>query len=603
MKNLFLLFALLIVFTAKIKAQQWWQKATGYEIFVRSFQDFNADGKGDFNGLHSRLNYLNDGDSATYTDLGIQLVWLMPIQPSPSYHGYDVTQYKAVNPDYGTMDEFKEMLEAAHQRGIKVIIDLVLNHTSTQHPWFVKSAANDSFYRNFYRWENTPLNATGPWGQQVWHSKNNQYYYGVFWSGMPDLNFNYKPVRDSIFDIAKFWIKEIGVDGFRLDAVTYLYEDGNTLKHHPSTLAFWQTFKDSCKSWNPNTYLVAEVWDPQDIIKQYAPKFDQCFEFGVAGGNINAVNTANPFESKTALKYALENYDFANFITNHDQNRIANLYNNNQNKLKAVASLLLTQPGTPWLYYGEEIAMLGAKPDEDIRKPMQWQANNFAGFSTVMPWRTLNSNYPQYNVSTLSADPNSIFNHYRKLIHFRNNHEALHKGNYKSLIGTNNEVFIYQRSTLNQDIIVMVNTSAQIMPSVQFSFSKENGTSGTFNIKDVISDSSFLVSATGSFFSLNLPMQAYQTRILRFEPSTSTNDISETNSILKVYPNPAKNEISIELPNNLKTSNIRLLSLKGEVLQNWENELIQLKLNQAPGLYLLQVNADQNSWNKLILIE
>lgn len=603
MKNLFLLFALLIVFTAKIKAQQWWQKATGYEIFVRSFQDFNADGKGDFNGLHSRLNYLNDGDSATYTDLGIQLVWLMPIQPSPSYHGYDVTQYKAVNPDYGTMDEFKEMLEAAHQRGIKVIIDLVLNHTSTQHPWFVKSAANDSFYRNFYRWENTPLNATGPWGQQVWHSKNNQYYYGVFWSGMPDLNFNYKPVRDSIFDIAKFWIKEIGVDGFRLDAVTYLYEDENTLKHHPSTLAFWQTFKDSCKSWNPNTYLVAEVWDPQDIIKQYAPKFDQCFEFGVAGGNINAVNTANPFESKTALKYALENYDFANFITNHDQNRIANLYNNNQNKLKAVASLLLTQPGTPWLYYGEEIAMLGAKPDEDIRKPMQWQANNFAGFSTVMPWRTLNSNYPQYNVSTLSADPNSIFNHYRKLIHFRNNHEALHKGNYKSLIGTNNEVFIYQRSTLNQDIIVMVNTSAQIMPSVQFSFSKENGTSGTFNIKDVISDSSFLVSATGSFFSLNLPMQAYQTRILRFEPSTSTNDISETNSILKVYPNPAKNEISIELPNNLKTSNIRLLSLKGEVLQNWENELIQLKLNQAPGLYLLQVNADQNSWNKLILIE
>ncbi|MBU3663861.1 MAG: hypothetical protein FGM41_11795, partial [Bacteroidetes bacterium] len=564
MKNLFLLFALLIVFTAKIKAQQWWQKATGYEIFVRSFQDFNADGKGDFNGLHSRLNYLNDGDSATYTDLGIQLVWLMPIQPSPSYHGYDVTQYKAVNPDYGTMDEFKEMLEAAHQRGIKVIIDLVLNHTSTQHPWFVKSAANDSFYRNFYRWENTPLNATGPWGQQVWHSKNNQYYYGVFWSGMPDLNFNYKPVRDSIFDIAKFWIKEIGVDGFRLDAVTYLYEDENTLKHHPSTLAFWQTFKDSCKSWNPNTYLVAEVWDPQDIIKQYAPKFDQCFEFGVAGGNINAVNTANPFESKTALKYALENYDFANFITNHDQNRIANLYNNNQNKLKAVASLLLTQPGTPWLYYGEEIAMLGAKPDEDIRKPMQWQANNFAGFSTVMPWRTLNSNYPQYNVSTLSADPNSIFNHYRKLIHFRNNHEALHKGNYKSLIGTNNEVFIYQRSTLNQDIIVMVNTSAQIMPSVQFSFSKENGTSGTFNIKDVISDSSFLVSATGSFFSLNLPMQAYQTRILRFEPSTSTNDISETNSILKVYPNPAKNEISIELPNNLKTSNIRLLSLKGE---------------------------------------
>jgi glycosidase len=604
MKRLFHFFVLVLVFSQKTEAQQWWQKATGYEIFVRSFQDFNADGKGDFNGLQSRLNYLNDGDSSTYSDLGIQLVWLMPIQPSPSYHGYDVTQYKAVNPEYGSMDEFKEMLAAAHQKGIKVVLDLVLNHTSNQHPWFVKSAANDSFYRNFYRWENKPLNAIGPWGQTVWHSKNNQYYYGVFWSGMPDLNYNYKPVRDSIFDIAKFWIKEIGVDGFRLDAVTYLYEEGNILKHHPNTLAFWQSFKDSCKSWNPNTYLVAEVWDPQDIIKQYASKFDQCFEFGVAGGNINAINSANPFDSKTALKYATENYDFASFITNHDQDRIASLYGNNQDKLKAVASLLLTQPGTPWLYYGEEVAMLGTKPDENIRRPMQWQANNFAGFSTVMPWRPLNSNYPQFNVSTLSTDPNSIFHHYRKLIHFRNQHEAIYKGTYKSLIGTNNEVFIFQRSTNNQDIVVMVNTSALALPSVQFSFSKANNANGTFTLKDVISDSSFSISSTGAFFSVNLPMQPYQTRILRFEPSTSNNEISPEDFQILVFPNPAKEEISIELANNFQPKNILLISMKGEVLQKWEteNNQIQLKLNQAPGIYNLQIISGQNTYHKLLMI-
>lgn len=605
MKRYFLLFAFVLSFITKSEAQTWWQKATGYEIFVRSYQDFNADGKGDFNGLQSRLNYLNDGDSNTYSDLGINLVWLMPIQPSPSYHGYDVTQYKAVNPEYGSMEEFKEMLAAAHQRGIKVIIDLVLNHTSTQHPWFIKSAANDSFYRNFYRWENTPQNTSGPWGQQVWHSKNNQYYYGVFWSGMPDLNYTYQPVRDSVFDMAKFWIKEIGVDGFRLDAVTYLYEEGNILKHHPNTLAFWQTFKDSCKSWNPNIYLVAEVWDPQEVIKQYAPKFDQCFEFGVASGNINAINIANPFDSKTALKYATENYDFANFITNHDQDRIASLYGNNQDKLKAVASLLLTQPGTPWLYYGEEVAMLGTKPDENIRRPMQWEPNNFGGFSTVNPWRPLNSNYPQFNVNTLSTDPNSILNHYRKLIHFRNQHEAIHQGAYKSLIGTINEVSIFQRSTLNQDIIVMVNTSGQTFPSVQFTFSKANNEGGTFTIKDVMSDSNFIISSSGTIFSVNLPLKPYQTRILRFEPSTAINEINTGHFKLEVYPNPAKDDVSIDLKNNFQNKVIRLISIKGEVLTTWETKdaFTNLKLNQMPGLYLLQIIEGQNTWNRLLVIE
>jgi glycosidase len=260
-------------------ASNWWNQSVFYELFVRSFYDSNGNGIGDFNGVTAKLDYLNDGDSTTNTDLGIKGIWLMPINASPSNHGYDVTNYKAVNPAYGTTGEFKNMVSEAHKRGIKVIIDFVINHTSSQHPWFVKSAANDSFYRDFYRWSSTKPTYKGPWGQDVWYSKNSSNYYALFWSEMPDLNYNYQPVKDSIFDAAKYWIDSMKIDGFRLDAAMYLYENGSNLMNQPATYQFWNDFNAYCKSLNPNFMTVGEVWTNTGKVKSYNNTLENCFEF------------------------------------------------------------------------------------------------------------------------------------------------------------------------------------------------------------------------------------------------------------------------------------------------------------------------------------
>ncbi len=247
---------------------KWWNEVVWYEIFVRSFYDSDGDGIGDFNGLTQKLDYLNDGDPSTDTDLGIGGIWLMPIHPSPSYHGYDVTDYRGINTDYGTMEDFKNFLAAAHERGIKVIIDYVMNHTSTEHPWFQASAAGDSHFRDFYRWEDSNPGYTGPWGQQVWHQRNGDYYYGLFWGGMPDLNYENPAVKDSMFAISDFWIEDIGVDGFRQDAVLYIDEDGSTLKNTPETFQFWQDFTTNLKAANPDAFSVGEAWEPTETVLQ-----------------------------------------------------------------------------------------------------------------------------------------------------------------------------------------------------------------------------------------------------------------------------------------------------------------------------------------------
>ncbi|MCB1058058.1 MAG: alpha-amylase, partial [Acidobacteria bacterium] len=197
----------------------WADGAVFYEIFVRSFADSDGDGIGDFKGLTAKLDYLNDGDPATTGDLGIEGIWLMPVFASPSYHGYDTTDYDAVNPEYGTLEDFETFLAEAHRRGIRVIVDLVLNHTSAQHPWFVASASSpDSPKRDWYEWSDTDPGWTRPWGEPgapTWHEKNGAYYYGIFWSGMPDLNFRNPEVREEAKRLARQWLDR-GVDGFRL---------------------------------------------------------------------------------------------------------------------------------------------------------------------------------------------------------------------------------------------------------------------------------------------------------------------------------------------------------------------------------------------------
>lgn len=234
-----------------------------YEVFVRSFADSNGDGIGDFKGLTRKLDYLNDGNPDTDSDLGIGGIWLMPINPSPSYHGYDVTDYRQINPDYGTLDDFREFLNEAHKRGIKVIMDLVVNHTSKEHPWFKEAAADkSSSYRDWYVWAEDSGTATSgssaAGSGNPWHSVRGDHYLGIFWEGMPDLNFDNPKVRKEITATGQFWLKQ-GVDGFRLDAAKHIYEDLQTDKSQATTdknVAWWQEFRSGLKEVKPDAYLV-----------------------------------------------------------------------------------------------------------------------------------------------------------------------------------------------------------------------------------------------------------------------------------------------------------------------------------------------------------
>ena len=204
-------------------------------MFVRSFADSDGDGIGDLRGLTDRLDYLNDGDPATTGDLGVTGIWLMPIAESPSYHGYDVVDYEQIEADYGTAEDFKALMAAAEERGIAVIVDLVLNHTSIDHPWFKDSRTPGSEHDEWYVWSDPAPAVAGPGGRPVWHQDGDRAYYGYFWEGMPDLNVANPAVTAALDEVARFWLEEMGVDGFRLDAARHLIEDGAQLDNTPAT--------------------------------------------------------------------------------------------------------------------------------------------------------------------------------------------------------------------------------------------------------------------------------------------------------------------------------------------------------------------------------
>jgi glycosidase len=600
MKFCLSIFILLLIQFNSFAQNKWWNNTTAYEIFVRSFYDSNGDGRGDFNGITQKMPYLNDGNNSTTDDLGIGLVWLMPINTSPSYHGYDVTDYKKVNPQYGSMNDFKTMLNTAHTAGIKVIIDLVINHTSSQHPWFIKSAANDPFFRNFYRWETSPPTQTGPWGQQVWYPKNGSNYYALFWSEMPDLNYTYQPVKDSIFSIAKYWLKDIGVDGFRLDAVMYLYENGNTLKNTPETITFLKELNDSCEVWKANSLLLGEVWDTPQSVALYTGVLDMCFDFNLAEKNIQSANTGNPYEAKLALNNAqntLDTNQYSSFLTNHDQNRLIDVLGNDLNKNKVAASLYLTQPGVPFLYYGEEVAMKGVKPDEDIRRPMQWSAGSRAGFTTGNPWRPINTNYTTFNVETLKADSNSIWNHYRKLIQLRNRDEVLQLGSVKNVLNTNASVHSYLRSYYNDDILILVNTSSNHLSNVEFTFRTNNGASVPLIYTDVWNDSTIELVSNNGIYSFKQNLKPYQTYIYR-NTLTIGENIEKFKSLI-IYPNPSNtNYVYIDGINVQTNSKVMLMNSIGqEVDVAYEldgNRLNISKLNS--GMYMLFIKTEEGAY-------
>lgn len=448
-----------------IKPASWWQSAVFYEIFVRSFFDSNGDGIGDFKGLTEKIDYLNDGDPGTTDDLGITGIWLMPIFPATSYHGYDVLDYMAVNPEYGTMDEFKAFLEAAHRRGIHVIIDYVINHTSVDHPWF-QSAVKDSNspYRDYYIWSDTFPGYGGPWGETVWHkTARGDYYYGVFWSGMPDLNYRTPAVREEINKITAFWLKDVGVDGFRIDGARHLIEDGQVQANSAETHEYLKEFYQYAKSINPEAMIVGEVWDGSFSASQYVKnqELDMVFGFDLAGGLIKSVHQPDAkllgFWISSEMKQ-YPPYTLGTFLTNHDMNRVSNQLMSDPEKMKNAGMVLLTLGGVPYIYYGEEIGMSGAKPDEQIRTPMQWSSAANAGFSTgTGAWIEVNADYETLNVELESADPTSLLNLYRSLIQLRVKVPALTSGDYRPINTGSSRIYAAVREMEGQSILIVMN--------------------------------------------------------------------------------------------------------------------------------------------------
>jgi alpha-amylase len=440
----------------------WWKTAVFYEIFVRSFSDSNGDGIGDFNGITQKLDYLNDGNPATTDDLGITAIWLMPINPSPSYHGYDVVNYYNVNADYGTMQDFKILLEEAHKRGIKVIIDLVLNHTSSSHPFFVSASASESSpYHDWYVWSATN-------GGDHWHfsgtGPNSMYFYGYFSPQMPDLNYHNPAVTEQMEEVTAFWLENIGVDGFRVDAAKHLIEDGKVLENTQSTHDWFKGFYTFYKGINENAYVVGEVSgsDAKMTGAYDKDQMDMIFNFEIASGFVNSANGGAISGVGSAISFIEKDapdWNFATFLTNHDQNRVMSTLSGNVDKAKVAAALLLTSPGTPFIYYGEEIGMMGGKPDEFIRRPMQWTSDVNSGFTTGKPWEELGDNFQTFNVNVEEADNASLLNWYKSLIHLRNANPILTIGNYIPVKVDNPRIYAALRELDGKTVLVVINLS------------------------------------------------------------------------------------------------------------------------------------------------
>jgi alpha-amylase len=457
--------------------QEWARGAVFYEVFVRSFKDSNGDGKGDLQGLIAKLDYLNDGNPHSFGDLGVDALWLMPVFRSPSYHGYDTTDYEHVNPDYGTDEDFAHLLSAAHKRGMKVIVDLVMNHTSSQHPWFVDANSGpDAAKRSWYVWRADDPGWTQPWGgpNHTWHQGKGGYYYGVFWGGMPDLNFRNPAVRREMERIADLWL-ERGVDGFRLDATRHLVEDGPGEQQvdTPETHAFLKELAAHLRAIHPQAVLVGENWTDTAKIATYygapaAPggaELPMSFDFPLAEAIVNGAKTgqAGGIAAKlaeTARLYPKEAID-PPFLTNHDMIRVATQLGNDLGKEKSAAAVLLTLPGAPFLYYGEELGLENGpgNNDEQKRTPMPWDGTENGGFTTGKPWFAFAPGKDKANVAAEISAPDSLLSHYRFLIRARHNSEALRKGSLTLLtpVTETTSVLAFLRETPGEKVLVVHN--------------------------------------------------------------------------------------------------------------------------------------------------
>lgn len=453
---------------------EWWRDAVFYEVFVRSFADSTegplaGDGIGDLRGIIERLDYLNDGNPETNDDLGITAIWLMPICESPSYHGYDVVDYKTVDHEYGTNDDFKALVAACHQRGIRIIVDDVLNHCSSQHPWFQSALDPGSDKHEWFVWRDQPPPEPGGPRHPVWHdqsiARTGQYYYGFFWHGMPDLNLRSAGATQAMHEQSQFWLADMGADGLRLDAIHHLIEDWPQFEHTPETFSWLRDFADAMHAVKPGVFLVGEAWGDPDTIARYIQSgLDSAFAFPLCFAIENGLNqgSAHGIADALAEAWIAMRGTQSTIIGNHDIDRVMSRLGGNTDKAACAATILLTTPGIPFIYYGEEIGMQGTKPDPDIRTPMQWTADpDNAGFSTATPWKPIHPSVTRINVETQSGDDGSLLSHYRRLIRLRQTQPALSRGGFRLLETGDDRVLAFLRQTPGQRLLVLINVSGE----------------------------------------------------------------------------------------------------------------------------------------------
>lgn len=445
-----------------------WPMGVTYEIFVQSFADSDGDGIGDIRGMTSKLDYL--------ADLGIEAVWLMPVGPSPSYHKYDVTDYRDIHPDYGTLDDFKEFVNEAHRRNIQVIIDLVINHSGSGHPWFkASSSGKENPYRDYYVWASDEEIAgfgssevSGPDSdnRDKWNEAegSEEKYYSYFGGHMPDLNYDHPKLREEVIGIGEFWLRDVGVDGFRLDAARHIYPDDRATDNH----AWWKEFRAAMEKVKPDVYLVGEVWAESEVVAPYMAGLHALFNFDLGYSITRVLNTEQSSGLVESLKeirdfYASIEPDFidATFLTNHDQNRIRSAVGGSLDKARLGASILMTLPGSPYIYYGEEIGMLGEKPDPNIREPFLWEKRETDD-------RRASWIEPEYSteqtITPLSGQKNndqSLFHHYKSLIQLRKSEPALYKGDIEAVKTSNPGILAYIRLFDGEEIMVIHNLTGE----------------------------------------------------------------------------------------------------------------------------------------------
>ena len=407
---------------------------------------------------------------------------------------------------------------------------MVLNHASSEHPYF-KEAVRDtsSPYRSWFRFSATKPEQKGPWGQEVWHRSpvRDEYYYGIFWSGMPDLNYETAAVREEAKRVARFWIEEMGVDGFRLDAIPYLVEEDGQLAGTRGTHAFLREYGSYVRRIAPRSFTVGEVWDSVGAMLPYYPdQLDSHFAFELSDAIINAVRTgsnAKLLDGYLRLQRALPPERWSPFLRNHDQTRTMTELRGDVARARLAATLLLTLPGFPFVYYGEEIGMTGDKPDERLRTPMQWKRASAAGFTVGKPWEALQPDSATANVEVEDTDPASLLNLYRRLIHLRASNPALAGGELVPLSTTSNAVAAYLRRAGTRVTLVIANLGDTALTGVSLSAGARTLRAGAYRPKALLDSSRALPLRVGRDGSIGdyvplqtiAPKQAYVFEMIR----------------------------------------------------------------------------------------